>query len=111
LSDDREDSIDQEGETPYKVGYKRPPPWKKWKKGQTGNPNKINNLAKFGKTLMDELEKTIEAKVNGKTVRRQRGALIAQQMAADAIDILAPPWSGNERPPRVHRRSALQGLD
>jgi hypothetical protein len=60
---------------------------KRYPKGQTGNPSgRTKELARFGDILMREFYKTVPANLDGKTINKQQGEIIAMQMVKNAIN-------------------------
>ena len=58
---------------------------KRYPKGQTGNlSGRPKDLANFGDLLMKEFYKTVTAVMNGKTVKKSQGEIVAQQMVKNA---------------------------
>jgi Family of unknown function (DUF5681) len=58
---------------------------KRYPKGQTGNPSgRPKDLANFGDLLMKEFYKAVTAVMNGKTVKKSQGEIVAQQMVKNA---------------------------
>jgi hypothetical protein len=54
--------------------------------GLSGNKSgKPKDLAKFGNLLMKEFYKTVVAQMNGKTVKKSQGEIVATMMVKNAI--------------------------
>lgn len=88
--------MNSQDESPrYKVGYKRPPPEHRFKKGLSGNPagrkpkaeNRIGAHPVDGslqKAWFDEANKEVTVTINGRRVRRTMGHLAIERLFADA---------------------------
>jgi Family of unknown function (DUF5681) len=56
-------------------------------KGKSGNPSgRPKDLARFGDLLVKEFFKTVTASMNGKTINKMQGEIIAMQMVKNAIN-------------------------
>jgi Family of unknown function (DUF5681) len=84
--------FDEQENQPLTGKAKRLANLKPWKKGQSGNPSgKPKDLVDFGDLLMKESDKTVTAVMNGKTVRKSQGGIVAQQMVKNATLKGKPP--------------------
>ena len=69
------------------IGYKNPPSPSKFKKGVSGNPDgRPKNSPSLFEMLLNEMDKRVPIKTNGKPSKMRNGRLVAMQLVKSAAN-------------------------
>lgn len=70
----------------YKIGYRRPPPSGRFRKGKSGNPKgRPKGSSNFLKVLEQELAQSIVVNENGKKLKISRQQAVVKRLVAGAL--------------------------